>query len=91
MSSDKLLKELITECMSELNEGMRLTGTIRICGGKEVPIGSEEHVNDLKRTLEGMENVKSHWGRGSSNRFVISTACSRLKKLILKLSGPDTE
>lgn len=86
------LKALIAECVRKelcenLNEGIRMSETIVICGGKEVPFGSPEHVRDLQRTLDGLEVVKTHWDRGSSSRYVVSSACARIRKLIVKLSG----
>ncbi len=90
------LNELIKECVrkeldSTLNEAVRTMEAVVICGGKQVPFGSPEHVSDLQRTLEGLEVVKSHWDRGTSSRYVVASACGRLRKLISKLSPPRPE
>lgn len=93
MNKIKALNELIKESVRKelnsqaLNEAVKMSETVVICGGQEVPFGSPEHVADLQRTLDGLEVVKTHWDRGTSSRFVISSACARLRKLISKLSS----
>ncbi len=53
--------------------------------GKEIGFGSIEHLFDLKRTLAGMERVRSCYGVGSGHRTVYSLSVGKLKKLIRRL------
>jgi hypothetical protein len=91
MKDAKSLKLLVNEYVrqaldsDQLNEGMRMSETVKICGGNEVPFGSQEHITDLQRTLDGLEVIKSHWDRGTSTRYLIGSTCARVRKLIAKL------
>jgi len=78
------------ELSPNLNERVKVTETVIICGGKEVPFGSKEHIQDVQRTLDGLEVIKSHWDKGRAPRHIISLSCSHIKNLLnklLKMSG----
>lgn len=87
--TDNFFETVVREAMKEtgiLNESIREGVTFKF-GGKEMDFGSPEHVKVLKALLRGMQALRDCYNPGSANRHVYSSACHKLKKLIVKHGG----
>jgi hypothetical protein len=97
MKKANSLKTLVEEYVRQtfendsLNEAVHMPETVTLCDGTQTKSGSSEHIADLQRTLMGLEGLKSHWGRGSSTRYLIGSTCARLRKLIAKCMANNGE
>src|SRR5689334_14045785 len=93
-SLKKLINEYVAQTLGSeenLNESLRITEMVKLCGGKEAKFGSKEHIDDLQRTLEGLYSLRDQWERGSSSRYMVASTCHRLKRLLAKLMANQDE
>jgi hypothetical protein len=57
------------------------TGALLV-DGKEVMFGSDEHLNQVRVVVDGLESLKNCYKKGSSIRYTLSAACGRLRKIL---------
>lgn len=85
-----ILEEEIKSAIDNVLLEFRKKDAIVTIGDKTYPFGCTEHVDDMQRTLEGLERVRDCFEIGSGNRLMYSQACSRLRKLIKDLSAKNS-
>lgn len=56
---------------------------------RKVMVNSRQHISQLKKTIEHLEQLKTVFKTGSANRMVVSQACSKLRYLLRRLESKD--
>lgn len=75
--------ERLTEILqSVIMESMEAT----LQSGERVPVGSDEHIQDLQTILRGMQHVRNQHPRASAKRATYAAACNRLAQQIRRLT-----
>jgi hypothetical protein len=72
-----------TSSLSSIVESLnRPIKTSLVVNGKEVEFGSPEHITQITIVLNGLEDFKNCYKKGSSMRYTISNACGRIRKFL---------
>lgn len=82
------LHEIIFETLLEEGKGMRFHYIRKpsvVYKEKQVKIDSNKHREMLERTLAHLIALRDVYPTGSANRHIISQACTRIKRLVIKL------
>mgnify|MGYP007046936488 CR=1 FL=1 len=81
--------------LSRLNKLLQLiveqTFSVTTSQGVDVPIGSDDHISDLRHILLGVQHVRDQYPRASANRAVYARACNQLSNYIRKLQKHNAQ
>jgi len=69
-----------------VNRPNKTTVTIN---GEEVPFGSEQHKGQLVIVLQGLEDLKNCYRKGSSTRYTLAGACQKVRKILKDTAKVD--
>lgn len=84
---NNLIKAAFNDLLFEAHNKKHIKITIN---GKEMPYGSPEHIDDMQKTLEGLQRTRDCYEKGSSGRLIFSQACTKLKKVLDSLQPKPT-
>lgn len=69
--------------LKNLHESVnRPNKTTVVINGEEVPFGSETHKGQLVIVLQGLEDLKNCYRKGSSTRYTLAGACQKVRKIL---------
>ena len=84
--------------LKSLHESVNKPKTTILINGEEVPFGSEKHRGQLTIVLQGLEDLKNCYRKGSSVRYTLAGACQKVRKILkdttdraeVEPAAPDT-
>jgi len=84
--------------LKSLHESVNKPKTTIFVNGEEVPFGSEKHRGQLTIVLQGLEDLKNCYRKGSSVRYTLAGACQKVRKILkdttdraeVEPAAPDT-
>lgn len=89
MTKREKIYEYIEEVVENTLLEFRKKNAKVLVDNREVDFGCPEHINDMVKTLNGLERIRDCFQAGSGNRLMYAQACSRLKRLIKSLADKE--